>query len=127
MNTLNDSGIKKIDLDLIGYYFNLKSSSLEELEEHDSGTFSTQQKLQNLRGRLIDFLSAYRNRNSIFYIFFDKETEENLKIVVSSVDGEPDEMTNRYAILISKSLVDIQVEQLSHSSKVLTIISNRHA
>jgi hypothetical protein len=126
MNILNDSGIRKIDLDLVSYYFNLKSSTLEELEEHDSGTFSTQQKLQRIKGRLIDFLSAGKNKNSLFYVFFDEEKEENLKMVLSSVRDEPDEMTRRYAILINRSLTDIQIEQLSLSSKLLTVISNRN-
>jgi hypothetical protein len=124
MNTSNNSGIKKIDLDLVGYYFNLKSATLEELEEHNSGTFTTQQRLQKLKGELVDFLIAHKN--ALSYIFFDKEKEENLKIVVSSVEGEPDEMTKRYAIVIDKYLVDMKIEQLSLSSKILTIISTRN-
>jgi len=126
MNILNESGIRKIDIDLVNFYFNLKSSALEELEEHISGMFSTQQKLNQLKGRLLDFLLAYKNRNSLFYIFFDAEREENLKMVVSSVTTEPDEMTKRFAILIDEELTDIQIEQLSLSSKVLTIINSKN-
>ena len=126
MNILNESGIRKIDIDLVNFYFNLKSSALEELEEHISGMFSTQQKLNQLKGRLLDFLLAYKNRNSLFYIFFDAEREENLKMVVSSVTTEPDEMTKRFAILIDEELTDIQIEQLSLSSKLLTIINSKN-
>jgi hypothetical protein len=99
---------------------------LEELEEHTSGMFSTQQKLMELKGQLLDFIMSYSNRNSIFYIFFNEETEENLKIVVSSVTDESNELTKRFAILIQEDLTELEVKQLSLSSKILTIIRGNH-
>jgi hypothetical protein len=126
MSILNESGIRKIDIELVKHLFNLKSSMLEELEEHKSGMFSTQQKLMELKGQLLDFLLQYSNRNSIFYIFFNEETEENLKIVVSSVLDETDELTKRFAILINEDLTELKIKQLSLSSKILTIIRGNH-
>jgi hypothetical protein len=126
MSILNESGIRKIDIELVKFLFNLKSSMLEELEEHKSGMFSTQQKLMELKGQLLDFIMSYSNRNSIFYIFFNEETEENLKIVVSSVTDEPNELTKRFAILVQEDLTELEVKQLSLSSKILTIIRGNH-
>lgn len=123
MNILNDSGIRQIDKDVISAIFNAKASSLESLEEHKSGMFSTQQKLIELKQQLLDFVSAYKNRNSFFYIFFNKETELNLKIVATSVLDEPDETTKRLAIIIDRDLSGFKVKQLSLSSKMLTLIS----
>jgi hypothetical protein len=123
MNTLNDSGIKQLDKDIIAAMFNAKCSTLENLEEYGSGMFSTQQKLIELKGQLLDFVSSYKNRNSFFYIFFNRENEQNLKIVATSVLDEPDELTKRFAIVIHRNLTGFEVKQLSLSSKILTIIS----
>lgn len=123
MNILNESGIRKIDVDLVKFFFDAKCSTLEELEEHASGMFSTQQKLIELKRELLAFILAYKNRNSIFFIFIDEETEQNLKIVVSSVIGYPDEMTKRYAIILSSDYSELKIKQLSVSSKILTLIS----
>jgi hypothetical protein len=121
MNILTDSGIRKIDLDLINFFFNAKSFTLEELEDHASGMFSTQQKLKELGVQLSNFVQSYKNKNSIFFIFLGSEEEQNLKIVVSSVSDEPDEMTKRFAIVIDKDFADLEIRQLSLSSRVITI------
>lgn len=121
MNILNDSGIRKLDIDLITFFFNAKGSSLEELEEHKSGMFSTQQKLIETKRQLLDFIMSYKNRNSIFYIFFNEEREESLKIVVANTD-ESDELTKRFAIVLDENLSSLRISQLSLSSKMLTII-----
>jgi hypothetical protein len=126
MNILNESGIRKIDIDLINFFFNVKSAMLEELEEHSSGMFSTQQKLMELKGQLLDFVLSYKNRNSIFYIFFNEEAEENLKIVVSSVTDGTSELTKRFAILIDESLTELKIKQLSLSSKVWILTNSNH-
>jgi len=126
MNILNESGIRKLDIDLVNFFFNAKSAMLESLEEHKSGMFSTQQKLMELKGQLLDFLTSHQNKNAIFYIFFNEETEENLKIVVSSVTDEPDELTKRFAILINESSTELRIEKLSLSSKVLITIKGNH-
>lgn len=123
MNTLNESGLRKLDIDMIKYFFNAKASSLEELEEHSSGMFSTQQHLMELKTQLLNFVGAYKNRNSIFFIFLGEEKEQNLKIVVSNVSGEPDDLTKRFAITIDEDLSELKVKQLSLSSKVLMLIS----
>ena len=124
MNILNESGIRKLDIDLVNFFFNAKSALLESLEEHKSGMFSTQQKLMEIKGQLLDFLMSHEN--SIFYIFFNEQTEENLKIVVSSVMDEPDELTKRFAILIDESSTELRIEKLSLSSKVLITIKGNH-
>ena len=124
MNILNESGIRKLDIDLVNFFFNAKSAMLESLEEHKSGMFSTQQKLMEIKGQLLDFLMSHEN--SIFYIFFNEQTEENLKIVVSSVMDEPDELTKRFAILIDESSTELRIEKLSLSSKVLITIKGNH-
>jgi hypothetical protein len=123
MNISNESGIKKIDLDLIKFFFEAKSSSLEELEEHSSGMFSVQQKIIELERELLALLCKYSSRNSIFYVFIGEEVEQDLKIIVSTVEYETNELTKRYAVLIDKSLTNLSVKQLSLSSKVLTLIS----
>jgi hypothetical protein len=125
MNILNESGIRKIDIDLVKFFFDIKSSTLEELEDHSSGMFSTQQKLKELQRQLLNFILSYKNRNSIFFIFLGEEVEQNLKIVVSSVEGDTDELTNRFAIIIDEDMTDLTVKQLSLSSKILTVISER--
>ena len=118
----NDSGIRQSDKNLISAMFNTVASTLESLEEYRSGTFSTQQKLMELKQLILDFVSAYKNRNTIFYVFLNKETENNLKIVVTSLLDEPDETTKRVAIIIDRNLKDFKVKQLSLSSKMLTLI-----
>lgn len=123
MNILNESGLRKIDLDLIKFFFDAKASTLEELEDHATGMFSTQQKLMELKSQLLNFVCAYKNRNSIFFIFFNEESEQNLKIVVSNVLDEPDDLTKRFAIIVDEYLSEMKVKQLSLSSKILTIIS----
>ena len=123
MNTLNESGLRKLDIDMIKYFFNAKASSLEELEEHSSGMFSTQQQLMELKTQLLNFVGAYKNRNSIFFVFLGEEKEQNLKIVVSNISGEPDDLTKRFAITIDEDLSELKVKQLSLSSKVLMLIS----
>jgi hypothetical protein len=125
MNILNESGIRKIDIDLVKFFFDIKSSTLEELEDHSSGMFSTQQKLKELQRQLLNFILSYKNRNSIFFIFLGEEVEQNLKIVVSSVEGDTDELTNRFAIIIDEDVTDLTVKQLSLSSKILSVISER--
>ena len=124
MNTLSESGVRQLDLDLISFYFNAKSASLEELEEHSSGMFSTQNKLMNLKRQLLDFISSYKNRDAIFYIFLNDESEEGLKIVVNSLMDDPNELTKRFAIIIDENLTGLKVKQLSLSTKVLTIIQD---
>jgi hypothetical protein len=124
MNISNESGIRKLDIDLVNFFFNTKSAMLESLEDHKSGMFSTQQKLMEIKGQLLDFLMSHEN--SIFYIFFNEQTEENLKIVVSSVMDEPDELTKRFAILIDESSTELRIEKLSLSSKVLITIKGNH-
>lgn len=126
MNILNESGLRKIDIDLTQFFFDVKSSTLEELEEHTSGMFSTQMKLKELKGRLLNFILSYKNRNSIFFIFLGEEREQNLKIVVSSVLDEPDELTKRFAIIIDEDVSELDIKQLSLSSKVLTLISRNN-
>ena len=123
MNILNESGMRKIDIDMIKYFFNVKSSTLEELEDHASGMFSTQQQLEELKNKLLSFVQSHKNRNSIFFIFINEESEQGLKIVVSNILDEPDELTKRFAIIIDENLVELKVKQLSLSSKVLTLIS----
>lgn len=123
MNILNESGIRKIDINLISFFFDAKCSTLEDLEEHTSGMFSTQQKLMELKRELLTFVLAYKNRNSIFYIFIGEESEQTLKIVVSSILGEPDLTTKRFAIVVDEHLTQLKISQLSLSSKILTIIS----
>jgi molecular chaperone DnaK (HSP70) len=123
MGILVESGIRKIDIDLIKFFFDVKCSTLEELEEHSSGMFSTQQKLKDIRAELLNFVLSYKNRNSIFYIFLGGEKEQNLKIVVSNVEEEPDDLTKRFAITIDEDLTEFKVKQLSLSSKVLTLIN----
>ena len=124
MNILKDTGttVRKLDLDLVSFYFKCKAATLEELEDHASGMFSTQTKLMELKGQLLDFIQSHKNRNSVFYIFFDEESERGLKIVVSNLVDDPDELTKRYAIIIDEDLTRLRVEQLSLSSKVLTLI-----
>jgi hypothetical protein len=122
MNTLNESGLRKLDIDLINFFFKAKASSLEELVDHRSGMFSTQQKLMELKGQLLDFLQSYKNKNSIFYIFFNEESEVGLKIIVNNLVDEPDDRTKRFAIIVDEDLIDFKVQQLSLSSKILTII-----
>lgn len=124
MSILNESGIRKLDIDLINFLFKAKASSLEELEDHRSGMFSTQQKLMELKGQLLDFLQSYKNRNSIFYIFFNDESEAGLKFIVNNLVDDPNELTKRFAIIVDENLIDLKVKQLSLSSKILTIISN---
>lgn len=124
MNTLSESGVRKLDLDLISFYFNAKSASLEELEEHSSGMFSTQNKLMNIKRQLLDFVKSYKNRDAIFYIFLNDESEEGLKIVVNSLMDDPNELTKRFAIIIDENLTGLKVKQLSLSTKVLTIIQD---
>ena len=129
MNILNDnqSGIRKLDIDLINFFFNAKCAVLEDNEEHESGMFSTQQKLMESKRQLLDFVLSYKNRNSIFYIFFNKEKEQNLKIVVSNTLGdEPNELTKRFAIVIDENLGTMLVKGQSLSGKVLTIILNNN-
>jgi hypothetical protein len=121
----NESGMKKLDIDLIRYLFNAKSSSIEELEEHSSGMFSTQQKLKEVQGELMSFVLSHKNRNSLFYIFVKKEAEQYLKIVASTVKGEPDEFTKRYTIVIHDDFT-YEIKQLSLSSQILTVIMERH-
>jgi hypothetical protein len=121
MNISNESGLRQIDIDLLKFFFTAKASTLESLEEHSSGMFSTQQKLMELKTQLLNFVLAQKNRNSIFYIFLNRELEQNLRIVVSSTD-EPDEMTQRFAIVVDESLAEMKVKQLSVSSKILTLI-----
>lgn len=123
MNTLrNDSGIRNLDLDMVKHLFNVKASSIEELEEHATGMWSTQAKVMELKSQLINFLSSYKSRNSIFYIFLGDEREHNLKIIVTSVLDEPDETTKRFAITIEEDFTDFKVKQLSLSSKLLTLV-----
>ena len=123
MNILNESGIRKIDVDMVKFFFDTKCSTLEELEEHSSGMFSTQQKLVELKRDLLSFILSYRNKNSIFFIFIDEEKEQNLKIVVSSVIGYPDDLTKRFAIILDSDYSELKIKQLSLSSKMLTLIS----
>ena len=129
MGILNDSGIKKIDIDLVKFFFDAQSSNLETLEELGTGMFSTQQKLEELKNRLLGFIQAQKSQNSIFYIFLDEERIQNLKIVVSSVIGETDEFTKEYAIVLQRDLIDLEAReinlkamQLSVSGKLLTLI-----
>jgi hypothetical protein len=125
MNILNESGMRRIDIDLIKFFFTAKASSLEQLEEYKSGMFSTQQRLLELQRELLDFVLSYKNKNSIFFLFMGEETEQQLKIVVSNLVDEPNEMTKRFAIILSDDLANFEVKQLSLSSKVLTLISVR--
>ena len=122
MNILNESGMRKIDIDMIKFFFTAKCSTLEELEDHASGMFSTQMKLKELGRKLLDFVLSYKNKNSIFFIFINEEREQNLKIVASSVLGECDDLTSRFAIIINEDLTELSVKQLSLSSKILTLI-----
>jgi hypothetical protein len=123
MDTLSKSNVRKVDEYLISSLFDKKSSTLEDLEEHKSGMFSTQQKLLELKRNLLNFVNSYKNKNSIFYIFLDEETEQNLKIVVSSVLGESDSMTKRFAIILDTDLTDLKIGQLSLSSKMLVFVN----
>jgi hypothetical protein len=52
MNTLNDTGLRRLDVDLVSFFFKAKASSLEELEDHASGMFSTQQKIMELKRQM---------------------------------------------------------------------------
>jgi hypothetical protein len=124
MSILKESGIRRLDIDLIKFFFTIKAAMLEHLEESVSGMYSTQEKLMELQGQLLDFLLAWKNRNSIFYIFLNKEKEENLKIVVSSVEDEPDELTKRYAIVINEELTEMKIYKTSFNSKLLNLIRN---
>jgi hypothetical protein len=121
MNISNESELRQIDIDLLKFFFTAKASNLESLEEHSSGMYSTQQKLMELKTQLLNFVLAQRNRNSIFYVFQNRELEQNLKIVVSNTD-EPDEMTQRFTIVLDENLVEMRIKQLSLSSKILTLI-----
>jgi hypothetical protein len=123
MNTSNESSIRKIDVDMLKFFFDAKRFTLEELEEHATGMFTTQCKLTELRDNLLKFVLSYKNKNSIFYIFLNSEREENLKIVVSSTD-EPNHLTQRFAIILNEYLTEMDIKQLSLSSKLLTLVSN---
>lgn len=126
MNILNEPTLRKIDIDLLKFLFTAKRSTLEELEDHASGMFSTQMTLKTLQEQLLDFVLSYKNKNSIFFIFMNEESESGLRIVVNSLQGnEPDELTKRFAIIIDEDLCELKVKQLSLSSKILTIISER--
>ena len=124
MNILNESNVRKLDIDLINFLFHAKCAMLEELEEHSSGMFSTQNKLLNLKRELLDFIMTYKNRESIFYIFFNEESEESLKLVVSNLTDEPNEVTKRFAIIVDENLAGLRIKQLSVSGRVLTLILN---
>ncbi|MBE3086060.1 MAG: hypothetical protein IMZ64_07580 [Bacteroidetes bacterium] len=124
MNTLTETGIRLLDIELVKYFFRIKSSTIEELEEHASGMFSTQMKLQELERQLLSFILSYKNKNSIFFIFLNEEREQNLKIVVSNVQGEPDELTKRFTIVLDEGLIGLKISQLSVSSKILSLITS---
>lgn len=124
MNTLNESGLKKIDIDLVKFFFDAKRFTLEELKDHSVGMFSTQMKLKELRDELLSFLLSFKNRNSIFYIFLNEEKEECLRIVISNVEDEPDMQTKRFAIVINEDISELKISQLSMSSKLLISIKN---
>jgi hypothetical protein len=116
--------MRNIDIELVKYFFRIKRSTLEDLEEHASGAFGAQAKLVETERQLLDFILSYKNTNSIFFIFLNEETEHNLKIVVTNVEDEPDERTKRYAVILDESLIDFKVKQLSLSSKILTLIQS---
>jgi hypothetical protein len=123
MNTSNESGIRKIEVDLLKFFFDAKRFTLEELEDHASGMFTTQMKLTELRDQLLTFVLSYKNKNSIFYIFLNGEREENLRLVIPTTD-DPDHLTNRFAIIIDEHITEMEIKQLSLSSKILTLITN---
>lgn len=121
MSTSSNSGISNLDIDMISYLFDSKCRILEELEEYrESGMFSTQLKLQELKQTLIDFLKKYQNSNSMFYVFLGEAKEECLKIVMSTVKGEINHLTKRFIIVIDNNLTDLHVEQQSISNTVIT-------
>jgi hypothetical protein len=125
MSTLTiNSGIKRIDLAIISSLFDTKASSLEELEEHSSGNFSTQQRIIELKAELLNFVSEFKNRNSMFYIFLNNKKEKNLKIVTSSVIGDLDDTVKRFAIVFNEDSLTLDIEQESLSGKRLISILN---
>ena len=113
MDISNESGMRKIDIDLVKFFFTAKTSTLEELEDHASGMFSTQQDLMELQQRVLSFMLAQRNRNSIFYLFLNKVKLENLRIVVNTVIDLPDDLTKEYAMVLDEDLTDLKVYQRS--------------
>lgn len=121
MNISNQSGISRLDLDLAGFLFNAKSFLLESNEEHLLGNFTTQQRLADLKSELTDFLKRYANNNAIFYIFFGEAVEHKLKIVLTSVVGDPDERTKRFVIVIKDDLTNFDISQTSISTRILNI------
>jgi len=123
MNTLNDSGIRKLDIDLIKFFFDAKRYTIEELEDHASGMFTTQMKLNELRDKLLNFILSYKNTNSIFFIFLNGEKEENLRLVIPTIEVSPDHLTKRFAVIINEHQTEVEIKQLSLSSKLLTLVS----
>lgn len=123
MDISNESGMRKIDIDLVKFFFTAKTSTLEELEDHASGMFSTQQDLMELQQRVLSFMLAQRNRNSIFYLFLNKVKLENLRIVVNTVIDLPDDLTKEYAMVLDEDLTDLKVYQRSVSGQILTLVS----
>jgi len=121
MSILNNPTINQLDIDLVGFFFNAKAAVLESAEDHVSGMFSTQVKLKEFKEQLLNFINSYKNQNSIFYIFLGEPAEQNLKIVVSTVSKEPNEMTKRFSVIIDEDLSNMNVSQLSLSERILTI------
>ena len=119
MNTFNSSGISQLDIDLLEFFFNSKSAMLEEIEEHKSGMFSTQNKILELKRQLLTFVKSYKNKNSLFFLFFNDDDEQNLKVVASSVLDEPNELTKRFAIILDENTLELEVKQLSLSTKII--------
>jgi hypothetical protein len=120
MLTSSNHKVRQIDLDLIGFYFDAKASMLEELEDHTSGMFSTQQNLIEAKRQLINFITAEKSKNSIFYLYLDEVKEENLRVVVPTTN-EKDDLTREFIVILHEN-GKTEIAQGSLSGKVLTII-----
>jgi hypothetical protein len=116
----NETVLNRVDRQLISSLFNMKASSMEHLELV-TGTMSTQLTIIGLKDDLISYLTEYKNKNGVFYIFVGDVEENNLKLVVHTTT-EINERTRRFVISIKDDWTSFEISQMSENSKILLVI-----